>query len=79
MSTEKLHSFGNSDQTILSGGWDVTSQDSLATRYILANGEHFFRFAYNRQVRSGMDIFAVYDKEPGSLAKASVKLVFSFP
>ena len=79
VSTEKLHSFGDSDQTILSGGWDVTSQDSLATRYILANGEHFFRFAYNRQVRSGMDIFAVYDKEPGSPAKASVQLVFSFP
>ena len=79
VSTEQLQSFGSSAQTIIAGGWDLTSQDSIVMRYILANGEHFFRFAYSRQVRSGMDIFAVYDKEPDSPAKASVKLVFSFP
>lgn len=79
ISTEKLHSFGNFDQTIISAGWDITSQNSVVTRYISANGKNFFRFAYSRQVRDGVDIFAVYDNEPGSAAKASLKLVFSLP
>jgi hypothetical protein len=77
LSTERLQSFGNSDQTMATAGWDLTSQDSLVTRYILANNQHYFRFAYSRQVSAGVDIFVVYDNEPGSPAKTSLKLVFS--
>jgi hypothetical protein len=79
VNSERLHSFGTSDQTIVTAGWDITSQDTIVMRYISASGEDFFRFAYSRQVRRGMDIFAVYDKEPPNPAKISLKLVFSYP
>lgn len=77
--TERLHSFGSFDQTILSGGWDITPQDGIGFRYILANGDDFVRLAYNRQVRKGINLFAVYDKEPTTPAQFSVKLVFALP
>jgi hypothetical protein len=75
---ERLYSFGNFTQTVISGGWDITSQDGIAMRYIFSDGDPYFRFAYNRQVRKGIDIFAVYDKEPDSPTRFSLKLVFSF-
>lgn len=79
LSTERLDSFGAFDQTVVSAGWDITSEDGVATRYILADGQTFLRFAYRRQVRKGLDIFAVYDREPGSATKLSFKLVWTFP
>jgi hypothetical protein len=78
-STERLHSFGTFRQTIISGAWDITPQDIVAFRYIAADGDDYVRFAYSRQVRKGINLFAVYDKEPTTPAQFSVKLVFALP
>jgi hypothetical protein len=79
VTTERLHSSGSSDQTIVTAGWDITKHDGIVMRYISANGDDYFRLAYSRQVRKGIDIFAVYDKEPANPAKISAKIVFFFP
>ncbi len=79
VTTERLHSFGSFDQTIVSGGWDITKQDGIVFRYISANGDNFYRLAYNHQVQKGINVFAVYDKEPTTPAQFSVKLVFALP
>jgi hypothetical protein len=77
--TEHLHSFGTSRQTIVSGAWDITSQDTVAFRYINSDGDDYVRLAYSRQVRKGINLFAIYDKEPTTPAQLSVKLVFALP
>lgn len=78
-SHERLNSFGEYNQTIVSGRWDVTAQDSLSARYITANGLQFRRLAYARQVRSGVDVFAVYDGVPDYPTNLSLKLAFTLP
>lgn len=78
-STERLNSFGHFDQTIVSGGWDITKEDGIAFRYILANGDRYYRLAYSHQVQKGINIFAVLDKEPNQELSFSVKLVFALP
>ena len=57
----------------------MTDQDSLAARYVLSDGQQFFRLAFARQARKGLDIFSVY--EAGALSKPSLsaKFVMSFP
>ena len=79
VNTECLMSFGEFDQTIVAARWDVTDQDSLAARYVLSDGQQFFRLAFARQTRKGLDIFSVY--EAGALMKPSLsaKFVMSFP
>jgi hypothetical protein len=79
VSTERLMSFGDFDQTIVAARWDVTDQDSLAARYVLSDGQQFFRLAFARQVRKGLDVFSLY--EAGALMKPSLsaKFVMSFP
>ena len=76
---ERLHSFGTSDQTVVSGGWDITPKDGIVFRYISANHADFFRAGYSRQVRKGLNIFVVYDKEAFQRAQLSVKLVLAIP
>jgi len=41
--------------------------------------DNFYRLAYNHQVQKGINVFAVYDKEPTTPAQFSVKLVFALP
>ncbi|HET8548447.1 MAG TPA: DUF5916 domain-containing protein, partial [Bryobacteraceae bacterium] len=79
VNTERLMSFGEFDQTIVAARWDVTDQASLAARYVLSDGQQFFRLAFARQARKGLDIFSVY--EAGALSKPSLsaKFVMSFP
>lgn len=79
VSSERLASFGSFAQTIVSAHWDVTRQDGLAARYITANGQRSQRLAYARQVRSGVNVFAVYDRIPNDAPKVSLKLVFTIP
>ena len=79
VSTERLHSFGTFDQTVVSGGWDITPKDGVVFRYISANHADFFRAGYSRQVRKGLNIFTVYDKEAFQHAQFSVKLVLAIP
>jgi hypothetical protein len=79
ISGENLDSFGQSEQYVFNGQWDVTHVDSLSTRYISQDGFDSFRLAYGRRVRKGLDIFAVYNKEPFLETQFSVKLVLTYP
>jgi len=79
LTTERLHNFGSFNQTVASGGWDITPQDNVVFRYILGDGNDYYRFAYSRQVRKGINLFAVYDSNPFEPAKFSVKLAFGLP
>lgn len=78
-SAENLDSFGRSEQYVLKGQWDVTKHDSLSTRYIFRDGFDSFRLAYGRRVRKGLDVFAVYNKEPFLETQFSVKLLLTYP
>lgn len=79
VSGEHLDNFGESDQYVFVGQWDVTPLDSLSTRYITRDGFDSFRLAYGRRVRKGLDIFAVYNKEPFLQTQVSVKLLVTYP
>jgi uncharacterized protein DUF5916/cellulose/xylan binding protein with CBM9 domain len=79
VTSERLHSFGVFNQTIVTGGWDITNQDGINFRYISSNGDDSIRVAYNHQVQKGINVFIVYDKEPTTPAQFSVKLVFALP
>jgi hypothetical protein len=76
---ENLDSFGRSEQYVFNGQWNVTQVDSLSTRYIYQDGFDSIRAAYGRRVRKGLDIFAVYNKEPGLETQFSVKLLITYP
>ena len=79
LTAEQLNNFGESDQIVFVGQWDVTPVDSLSTRYVTRDGFDSFRLAYGRRVRKGMDIFAVYNKEPFLETQFSVKLLLTYP
>lgn len=78
LASEFLKSFGTSDQSILTAKWDVTSNDAIGVRLARSSGEKYFRLSYGRQVRSGVDVLAVIDKQPQSAAQFSLKLLFTF-
>jgi hypothetical protein len=77
LETERTELFGDYEQSILVGSWNITAQSSVATRYINSEGEDSFRLAYGRRARKGVDIFAVYDKEQGSDVEYSIKFVYT--
>lgn len=79
ISGERLDNFGESDQVVVNGQWDVTPLDSFSTRYIARDGFDFFRLAYGRRVRRGVDIFTVYDNDAFLAATFSVKLLLTYP
>lgn len=73
---ERLDNFGVSEQTTIQAGWDVTPRDGIVGRYIIAEEGDYKRLAYRHTVRSGVDMFAVYNEDPGTEAQFSVKLVW---
>lgn len=77
-SSERMDSFGHYDQTILSAGWDITPEQGIVGRIIDSNFGRSLRLAYRRQVRTGVDTYLVYDREPNQQASISLKLVWSF-
>jgi hypothetical protein len=76
---ELLHSFGRFDQTVVTAGWDITPADSVLGRFISADGRPYVRIAYRRQVRTGVNLFAVSDREPDQPDRLSIKFAVSFP
>jgi len=67
------------DQIITDAGWDITPTDSITFRHIYfdlsedipqfpefssSTKEQYWRLGYRRVVRSGLDIFLLYDDEP---------------
>lgn len=55
----------------------MSNEQGISGRYIFLEDTNAFRLAYRRQVRTGMDIFAAYDREPSEPVKVSLKLVWS--
>jgi len=78
VSTERVENFGLSNQFIASAVWDISSQSGLSTRFILADNNRYYRIAYTLHATEGRDVFFVYDDEPGSPTKISIKFVASF-
>lgn len=76
ISSERLQNFGDTRQTTVKTGWDITPENGLVARYIDAEEGDYRRFAYRRTVRSGMDVFAVYNREPFTEGQFSVKVVW---
>jgi hypothetical protein len=78
ISSEKLRSFGTFNQSIMTVGWDINSQSGIAARYIWTDDADFARLAYRRQVRSGLDIFLVFDDGPAYDPEISLKVVWAW-
>lgn len=76
ISSERLDNFGTFKQKSLQAGWNITPNDGIVGRYIEAEEGNYKRLAYRRTVRSGVDVFAVYNKEPFTDGQFSVKLVW---
>jgi hypothetical protein len=76
ISSERLQNFGDTRQTTVKTGWDITPENGLVARYIDAEEGDYRRLAYRRTVRSGMDVFAVYNREPFTEGQFSVKVVW---
>lgn len=79
LSGERLASDIDTDRIVAIAQWDITSQDSLSTRYINQDGVGLVRLAYGRRVRKGVDVFAVYNQEPPLERQWSVKLLITYP
>jgi len=75
--SERLSNFGKFNQTIISGGWDISSRDGIVGRYVNAYYGKAYRLAYSRNLRKNLDFFIVYDSEPAQLAKLSAKIVMT--
>ncbi|UCE47924.1 MAG: hypothetical protein JSW47_20290, partial [Phycisphaerales bacterium] len=82
LSSERTDSFGIFKQTIVGGSWQITPEDSLGARYIFSDSDYsdedYFRVAYGRKARKGVDIFMVYDKDPFNDTAFSIKVVCTF-
>jgi hypothetical protein len=78
VTSERLENFGDFYQHILSAGWDITPQHSVAARYIRADYGSATRFAYTLHARKNVDFFVVYDRNPDELARISAKIVMTF-
>jgi len=81
LSYEQTDSYGIYRQTIFTGSWEITPEDSLGARYIFYKSDDgtddYFRVTYGRKARKGLDIFVVYDKDPYSDEQYSLKLVYT--
>jgi hypothetical protein len=80
-SHERTESFGVSRQSILSLSWEMSAEQAVSLRQVQTSGEdggQSYRLAYRRQVRKGMDIFAVLNTDPFSPNRFTVKVVRTF-
>jgi hypothetical protein len=75
-SYERADYLGASEQHILSASWDVSRQDSVSGRWV-RSGEPFYRVAYRRVVRRGLDVFAVFNDEPDLERQLIAKVVWT--
>jgi len=78
-SAEALRSFGTFDLYALIAKWDITPTDAVGARLVVQDDVHYSRLTYGRQVRKGIDVFAVIDKAPNAATLVSVKLLFTLP
>ncbi len=82
VSHEITESFGRTEQTIASGSWQFTPEDSVGGRIIVYSSEYgsdnYYRLTYGRKVRQGIDLYLVYDNSPYQDEQYSIKLVKTF-
>jgi hypothetical protein len=77
LSAERLDNRGRSTQAILVAKWDITNSDALGVRLAASDGQRYYRLSYGREVRKGMDVFGVVDRQPGLGTQISVKLLYA--
>jgi hypothetical protein len=75
--------YGIYEQSIVNASWDITPENSIGVRYIYFEDDdnstdEYFRVAFGRKARRGLDVFLVYDKDPHRAEQYSMKLVYSF-
>lgn len=75
-SYERATSFDVAEQHILSLAWHPSSEQTLGLRFV-EYGQPFYRVTYQRVVRKGVDVFAVFDREPGRPDQLVTKLVWT--
>jgi hypothetical protein len=78
VTAERVYSFGWNTQVVATTGWNVTPLHGLYARYIYNEGD-YYRLAYTWRIRQNIDLFALYDKQPGADASISAKLLMSLP
>jgi len=74
-SYEGTQSFGVNTQAILSVSWEISPEQAISARWVDAG---YYRLAYRRQVRRGIDIFMVFDADPYTRDRFTVKLTRTF-
>jgi hypothetical protein len=74
-SYERAVSFGTTRQGVLSLSWDLSPQQSVGLRWVDYQGKGYWRVAFRRAVARGMDIYALFTKDPDSPHRVMVKLV----
>lgn len=78
ISAERTDSFGEFDQYVIGGSWDINPEHSLGGRYIVTEDANYYRFVFSRRPRQGLDIVAVYDTTFDAADLMSLKLVKTF-
>jgi hypothetical protein len=78
VSAEELDNFGETNQVVINGSWDLSAYSSLLFRYVRFEDDEFNRLAYRKTVSDGMDIFMVYNDDTGAETNYSVKLLWTF-
>lgn len=76
-SYERADYFGRTEQHILSASWDITAEDSISGRWVQYNDDPFYRLAYRRLMRRGLDVFAVFNDEPNLDKQFIAKVVWT--
>lgn len=77
LSGEKTRSVGTFEQLVFVGSWDISPEYALGGRYINNESGDWYRLAFSRRARKGLDIFAVYDNRPFRDNEYSLKLVYT--
>jgi hypothetical protein len=74
---ERAHHYDLTKQHILSASWDVTREDTISGRWVQYNDDPYLRLAYRRQMRRGIDVFAVFNDEPYADKQFVAKVVWT--
>lgn len=76
-SYERAFSFGTTRQGVLNLSWDLDRGQSVGLRWVDYQGKGYWRVAFRRVVVRGVDVYAVYNKEPDQRDRFVLKLVRS--
>jgi hypothetical protein len=63
-------------QSVVSVSWQITPEQSVMARW-LQFGESFYRLVYRRAVRRGIDVYAIYHRDPLNPDRLVLKAVWT--